>query len=171
MATYQTNAIILKRENIFEADRLYHLYTEDFGKIRTIAGSARKINSKLAGHLEPFNLIWVELMSKKNGDLFITTALSHQELLNHNAPPAQIALFAKMADFTCLMLKDQQKDDILWNFILENFIKAREVETGNPPERLMSSSRAGKFLDAYKSGFAEIMGFGDNLEEALWYNY
>lgn len=159
MATYQTNAIILKRENIFEADRLYHLYTEDFGKIKTIAGSARKINSKLAGHLEPFNLIWVELMSKRNGDLFITTALSYQEFLSRNPSPAQIALFSKMADFACLMLKDQQRDDTLWNFILENFMKAREV------------SGTSEFLNTYKSGFAQIMGFGDNLEEALWYNY
>ncbi len=182
MPAYRTNAIILKRENIFEADRVYHLYTEDFGKIRTIAGSARKINSKLAGHLEPFNLIWVELMSKKNGDLFITTALSFKELLSHNASPVQTALFAKMADFACLMLKGSQKDEILWNYILESFVKADlvdsalqlkgGVEVGNdPPERLTSSSRAGKFLNAYKSGFVEILGFGDNVEEALWYNY
>lgn len=161
MAAYQTNAIILKRENIFEADRLYHLYTEDFGKVRTIAGSARKFNSKLAGHLEPFNLIWVELMSKRNGDLFITTALSHKEFLNQNALPAQIALFVKMADFTCSMLKGPQKDDILWNFILENFIKAGLVESGGE----------GNFLDIYKSGFIKIMGFGDSVEEAMWYNY
>lgn len=161
MATYQTNAIVLKRENIFEADRLYHLYAEDFGKIRTIAGGARKINSKLAGHLEPFNLIWVELMSKKNGDLFITTALSHKELFSKDSTPAKAALFAKMADFAYLMLKGPQKDDKLWDFILENFTKANLVEAGNTD----------KFLDAYKTGFIKILGFGDSLEEALWYNY
>lgn len=160
MAVYQTNAIILKRENIFETDRLYHLYTEDFGKIRTIAGSVQKINSKLAGHLEPFNLIWVELMSKRNGDLFITTALSFGELLNKSASPAQIALLVKMADFTCSMLKGPQKDDVLWNFIVENFSKADSVE-----------SDTDKFLDTYKSGFIKIMGLGDSIEEAMWYNY
>ncbi len=161
MSIYQTSAIVLKREDIFEADRLYYLYTEDFGKIRTIAGSVRKINAKLAGHLEPFNLIWAELVSKKNGDLFITTALSYGELLNQNASPAQTALFAKMADFACLMLKGPQKDDILWNFILENFTAANLVEAGG----------ADKFLDIYKTGFIKILGFGDSLEEALWYNY
>lgn len=160
MATYQTNAIVLKRENIFEADRIYNLYTEDFGKIKTIAGSAQKINSKLAGHLEPFNLIWVELMSKKNGDLFITTALSSKGLLNQNALPAKTALFAKMADFTCLMLKGQQKDEVLWKYILESFTEAGFAEAD-----------ADKFLDAYKTGFIKIMGFGDSLEEAMWYNY
>ena len=161
MAAYQTSAIVLKREDIFEADRLYHLYTEDFGKVRVIAGSVRKINAKLTGHLEPFNLVQVELIAKKNGDLFITTALSYKELLNKNASPAQTALFAKMADFACLMLKGPQKDETLWNYILENFTAADLVEAGG----------ADKFLNTYKTGFIKILGFGDSLEEALWYNY
>ena len=92
MATYQTNAIVLKREDIFEADRIYYLYTEEFGEARAIAGSVRKINAKLTGHLEPFNLIWVELMTKKGGDLFITTALSQKDLLAGNVSPNQISL-------------------------------------------------------------------------------
>ena len=160
MATYQTNAIVLKREDIFEADRVYNLYTEEFGKVRAIAGSVRKINAKLSGHLEPFNIVWVELATKKNGDLFITTALSFKKLLNQNFSPAQVALFAKMADFACLMLKGPQKDEILWSYILESFSKAGLIEADTD-----------KFLGTYKTGFIKIMGFGDNLEEALWYNY
>jgi|SRR3989344_9478331 len=160
MATYQTNAIVLKREDIFEADRIYSLYTEDFGQVKAIAGSVRKINAKLSGHLEPFNIVWVELATKKNGDLFITTALSYQKFLSQNTLPAQAALFAKMADFTCFMLKGSQKDEMLWSYILESFSKADKIEVDND-----------KFLSAYKSDFIKIMGFGDNLEEALWYNY
>ena len=179
MATYQTNAVVLKREDIFEADRLYHLYTEDFGKVKAIAGGVRKINAKLTGHLEPFNLVWVELMTKKGGDLFITTALSEISLLESNASPNLISLFVKMSDFALKMLRGQEKDKAMWNFILENFTKAREIEAGtDPPERLASSSqpdevilagRAGKFLNDYKSGFIKIMGFGDNLKEAEYY--
>ena len=169
MSVYQTNAIVLKRENIFEADRLYHLYTEDFGKVRAIAGSVRKIKAKLTGHLEPFNFVWVELISKKGGELIITTALSHCGLLG-KAAPGQIALFTKMANFAVIMLKEPQKDKKLWNFILESFLAAGKLETSaDPPERLASSSRAGKFLNDFKSGFIKIMGFGDNFEEARYY--
>lgn len=159
MATYQTNAIVLKRENIFEADRVYYLYTEDFGKARAIAGGVRKIKAKLAGHLEPFNFIWVELMTKKGGDLFITTALSRGLLLKNGAEPNQIALFSKMADFALKMLKEPQKDDKLWNFIFENFLKANDVKTG----------AVDSFLSDFKSGFIDIMGFGDNFEKARYY--
>ena len=157
MTAYQTNAIILKRENIFEADRLYHLYTEDFGKVKAIAGSVRKIKAKLTGHLEPFNFVWVELISKKGGELIITTALSHYGLAS-NATPDKITLFTKMANFAVTMLKEPQKDEKLWNFILESFLKAREV-----------AGSADKFLSDFKSGFIKIMGFGDNFEEARYY--
>lgn len=158
MATYQTNAIVLKRENIFEADRLYHLYTEDFGKVKAIAGGVRKINAKLTGHLEPFNLIWVELMTKKGGNLFITTALAETSLLDNKASPNQISLFVKMSDFALKMLRGQEKDKAMWNFILENFVKVREVKMGGD-----------EFLNDYKSSFIKIMGFGDNLKEAKYY--
>ena len=158
MAAYQTKAIVLKREDIFEADRLYHLYTEDFGKVRAIAGSVRKINAKLTGHLEPFNLVCVELMTKKGGDLFITTALSEISLLENNASSNQISLFVKMSDFALKMLRGQEKDETMWDFILNSFLAAQKIEAG-----------ADKFLNDYKSGFVKIMGFGDNLEEAKYY--
>ena len=157
MATYQTKAIVLSREDIFEADRLYHLYTEEFGKVRAIAGSVRKSKAKLTGHLEPFNLIWVELMAKKGGDLFITTALSETNLLGYNASPNQISLFTKMSRFALKMLRGQEKDKEMWDFILNSFIKVREIKTTDP------------FLDDYKSGFIKIMGFGDSVEEAGYY--
>jgi len=162
MATYQTNAIVLKREDIFEADRLYHLYTEDFGRVRAIAGSVRKINAKLTGHLEPFNLIWVELMTKKGGDLFITTALSEMALLRENALPNQISLFTKMSDFALKMLRGQEKDKAMWNFILNSFLAAPQA--GLP----VQTGAGDNFLDDYKSGFIKIMGFGDNFEEAKY---
>lgn len=157
MAVYQTNAIVLKRENIFEADRLYHLYTEDFGKVKAIAGGARKINAKLSGHLEPFNLTWVELMTKKNGDLFITTALSHKRLLGANASPAHLVLFIKMADFILKMMKEPMKDDAIWAFILENFIKANQPAS------------AEKFLNDFKSNLLNLLGFGSDFNEAKYY--
>ena len=80
MATYQTNAIILKREDIFEADRLYHLYTEEFGKVRAVAGSVRKINAKLTGHLEPFNLVWVEINDKKRWRSYLSPRLYRKKI-------------------------------------------------------------------------------------------
>ncbi|MCX6740597.1 MAG: DNA repair protein RecO [Candidatus Parcubacteria bacterium] len=55
--TYTTTGIILKRRDYQENDRLFCLYTKDFGKIEVVARGTKKITSKLKGYLEPFYLV------------------------------------------------------------------------------------------------------------------
>jgi DNA repair protein RecO (recombination protein O) len=52
--TYRTEAIVLKRADFGEADRLLTLYSKEFGKIRAIAKGARKPQSRKTGHVELF---------------------------------------------------------------------------------------------------------------------
>ena len=49
---YQTDAIVLKKTKLGEADTILTLYTPDRGKIQGFARSLRKTKSKMAGHLE-----------------------------------------------------------------------------------------------------------------------
>ncbi len=51
---YRTQGIILKKEDRGEADRLFTIYTKDFGKLELLAKGERKIKSKLRGGLELF---------------------------------------------------------------------------------------------------------------------
>lgn len=51
---YRVEAIVLKRSDFGEADRLLTLYTPDHGKIRTIAKGVRKPSSRKSGHVELF---------------------------------------------------------------------------------------------------------------------
>lgn len=52
--TYNTKAIVLRSVPWREADRLYTLYTERAGKQLVHAPGANKLQSKLAGALQPF---------------------------------------------------------------------------------------------------------------------
>lgn len=52
MATYSTPALVLKRTNFGEADRLVTLLTEKYGRVTAIARGVRKPLSKLRGFLE-----------------------------------------------------------------------------------------------------------------------
>ncbi len=54
--TYTTKAIILNRQPFREADSKITAYSLEKGKIELIVRGAKKIKSKLAGHLEPLNL-------------------------------------------------------------------------------------------------------------------
>ena len=51
---YRTHAIILRRRDQGDADRVLTLFTPDLGKIEVIAKGVRKTSSKKAGHVELF---------------------------------------------------------------------------------------------------------------------
>jgi DNA repair protein RecO (recombination protein O) len=53
---YRTDAIILRRSDFGEADRLLTVFTPDRGKLRLMAKGVRKITSRKAGHVELFML-------------------------------------------------------------------------------------------------------------------
>ena len=51
---YRTEAIVLKRIDFGEADRILTLYTPERGKVRAIAKGGRRIASRKSGHVELF---------------------------------------------------------------------------------------------------------------------
>ena len=53
---YRTDAIILRRRDFGEADRLLTVFTPDRGKLRLLAKGVRKTTSRKAGHVELFML-------------------------------------------------------------------------------------------------------------------
>jgi DNA repair protein RecO (recombination protein O) len=51
---YRTEAIVLKRSDFGEADRILTLCTPERGKVRVVAKGVRRITSRKAGHVELF---------------------------------------------------------------------------------------------------------------------
>jgi len=51
----------LRHSNYAEADRILTIYTRDHGKLKVIAKGIRKIQSRKAGHLEPFTYSTIQL--------------------------------------------------------------------------------------------------------------
>jgi DNA repair protein RecO (recombination protein O) len=78
--TYKTEAIVLKRTNLGEADRILTLYTPNLGKLRAVAKGVRRPKSKLGGHLETLTHSALMLASGKNLDI-ITQAESIDSFL------------------------------------------------------------------------------------------
>jgi len=66
--TYQTEAIIIKKFKLGEADRILTLYTPHLGKIRAVAKGVRRPRSKMSGHLELLTHSLVSLARGRNLD-------------------------------------------------------------------------------------------------------
>ncbi len=78
MRPYSTEAIILRRTNYGEADRVISFLTPARGKVSGIAKGVRRPKSKLAGGLELFAICDITLMEGK-GDLAIVTSARMRE--------------------------------------------------------------------------------------------
>ena len=65
---YQTEAIIIKKIKLGEADRYLTLYTPHLGKVQGVAKGVRRPRSKMAGHLELLTHSTVSLARGRNLD-------------------------------------------------------------------------------------------------------
>ncbi|MFQ5342424.1 MAG: DNA repair protein RecO, partial [Anaerolineae bacterium] len=68
---YRTPAIVLKRQDFGEADRILTLFTPAHGKLRVIAKGVRKTTSRKSGHVELFT--YSNLLIAKGRNLDIVT--------------------------------------------------------------------------------------------------
>jgi len=66
--TYQTEAIVIRKTKLGEADTILTLYTPRLGKIQGFAKSLRKTKSRMAGHLELLTHSLVSLARGRNID-------------------------------------------------------------------------------------------------------
>lgn len=82
MRPFNSQAIILRRTNYGEADRVLSLLTPGRGKISAIAKGVRKPKSKLAGGLELFALCDITIMEGR-GDLGLVTSARMQRFFGN----------------------------------------------------------------------------------------
>ena len=114
--TYRTEAVVIRRSDFGEADRLLTLFSADRGKTRAIAKGARKPQSRKTGHVELFmrskfliaegrdldivtQAEMVEAYAPLRDDLVRATYASYAvELLDQTRLPGEVQVLGK-ADF------------------------------------------------------------------------
>ena len=120
MGNYFTQGLILRHNNFREADRIISIYTKDRGLVNVVAKGSRKINSKLAGSLEPFTLSEFMIV---NGKRYDTVASS--EVIDIYRNIKDDLLKTKLAIYFSSMflnnIKEMQKDNGIYKFILGFF--------------------------------------------------
>jgi DNA repair protein RecO (recombination protein O) len=79
MNQLNTTAIILKRTDFGEADRILTLLTPDHGKLRLMAKGVRRVKSKLAGGIELFSVSHITFIQGRGdiGTLISTRLQQH----------------------------------------------------------------------------------------------
>ena len=83
---YTTEAIVLSRFDLGEADRVLTLITPGVGKLKAIAKGVRRPTSRLGGSLEPFAELTVALARGRTFDVVTQVSVGHAWL-----QPARLA--------------------------------------------------------------------------------
>lgn len=98
MSTYKTTGIILRRTDYQEADRIFTILTP-LGKVSAIAKSVRRLNAKLARHLDVFAEIELMLAKGRNLDVVTSARIQRQYHLSEDYERMRRGfLFMEMAD-------------------------------------------------------------------------
>jgi len=116
--TYQTEAIIIKKIKLGEADRILTLYTPHLGKLRAVAKGVRRPRSKLAGHLELLTHSQITLARGRNLDTIIGSQTINSFLpLKSDLYLTSYALYA--AELVDLFTVDNIENYPLFQLLLE----------------------------------------------------
>jgi DNA repair protein RecO (recombination protein O) len=75
--TYSTDAIVLSRFDLGEADRVLTLITPHDGKLKAIAKGVRRPTSRLGGSVEPFAELRVQLAHGRTFDVVTQVSVGH----------------------------------------------------------------------------------------------
>lgn len=118
--TYRTEAIVLRRKDFGEADRVLTLLTPEQGKVRVVAKGIRKPASRKAGHLELF--MRSKLLVAKGRDLDLIT---QAETVNAYRPLREYLLRGAYAAYMVELLDrftpDGQENRELYDLLCHGF--------------------------------------------------
>lgn len=157
MSTYKTRAIILNKKPWRENDALYSLYSEDFGKIRAVARGAKKINSKLAPHLEPLMITDLMLAGSKGIDKIAGSNLARDFCLLKASFP-KLVLASQAVELVDKMVEEEHGDKRIFNLLERFFIFLNDY---NGSEESLFRARTG--LKVFTLQLLDFLGYTPEL--------
>lgn len=126
---YRTQAIFLKKQDRGEADRVFTVFTKDFGKIEVNGRAIRKIASKLRPGAEIFYLSEIEFIQGKARKT-LTDALPIEKFLILRAKLRRLRTAYQIAEIFDKLVRGEEKDDRIWELLKETFNKLNSSDEG-----------------------------------------
>jgi len=154
---YRTRGLVLKKEDKFEADRIFTIFTSDFGRIKAKGKAIRKINSKLRGGIDDFYLSEIEfIQGRKFKTLIDTCVLERFGSIRNDFRKL------KTAFTTCEVLdnflKFEEQDEKIWQLLLETFKNIH----------YQRSSKSWLVFNYFMWRFFSLLGYNPELYQCVY---
>jgi DNA repair protein RecO (recombination protein O) len=121
MPVYEAEAIVLRQYPLSDSDRIIVFFTQEYGKIRAVAQGIKKLQSRIAGCLEPFNHVRLEFWSREGKDLcqIRRVELVHS-FLRKDPDFGQICAFSYFAEISNEMVQENQANPALFRLLVSS---------------------------------------------------
>jgi DNA repair protein RecO (recombination protein O) len=123
--TYRTQAVVLGRKNINEADSLIYFFTREFGLLKVLGKSIRKISSKLKYGVQDFNFCEIEFVRGKKFKI-LTDIYSIKNFPEIEKDLKKKKLCHFICDSFVEFVKEPEKDPKLWNLLIFSLQMVRD---------------------------------------------
>lgn len=128
MQSWTTEAIVLKRVSVGEADRVITLLTPSEGKLVTIAKGVRKMNSSQSAYLEPGNLVTSHLRSTHSLPIITQTQLVNQ-FVNTKSDLKRVKQLFEVLELADLLFVENGEDQEGFEIIVDVLQLLNEKKT------------------------------------------
>ena len=118
---YKTEAIVLKRTDLGEADSIITLYTPNLGKIRAVAKGVRRPKSKLGGHLDLLTQSALLLAQGRNLDI-ITQSQTIESFLPLKSDLRHISCALYLAELVDQFTAEQVENHPIYELLHTNLL-------------------------------------------------
>jgi DNA repair protein RecO (recombination protein O) len=122
---HRTQALILEKRDIGEADQIITFYTLDFGKVSARGRSIRKGGSKLKMNASLFSLVEIEIIQGKNFNT-LTDVILISSFQKAKKSLAKLSLLYRISETTLKLIHEQEKDEKIFSLLLNTF---QEIES------------------------------------------
>jgi DNA repair protein RecO (recombination protein O) len=124
---YRSRAFVLKKEDRGEADRLFTVFSEDFGRLEILGKAVRKISSKLRPSIDVFYLYEIEFIQGKSQKT-LTDAVLIRDFADLKTDLKRLAVANLIAEAGCSLIIGQERDVKIWHLLAEVFDKLNDLD-------------------------------------------
>jgi DNA repair protein RecO (recombination protein O) len=123
--SYRTHAVVLRRRDYADADRVVTVFTPGMGKQSLIAKGARKTTSRKAGHLELFTHANLQVAEARTWDI-ITEATTVEPFRHLRVNLDAIGYASYVCELIDCFTEEDDENQALWELLL---LALRELDT------------------------------------------
>ncbi len=130
---YTTHAVVLKRRNVGEADRIVTIFSKEYGRMRVIAKGVRRVHSRRAPHLEVFSHVTLILHKGKTWDSISEATPIHAfSLLRRSLPLISEGYY--LCELVDALTPEHQEHRDIYTLLLEAMMTLNKTSQTNPVE-------------------------------------